>query len=339
MEYLIAAKELSNWVEKIIAHHKVIGIQAKADKFDYDVLLDPAHLRLDFDVSLNPPKKYFLPACEALSRFEDYRFESISQAEPFVLLGIHPYDIVALSQLKRIFADKNPDKHFLERVEKATLVAVDVENPSANVFAGFLGYAHVEEGYDLLLTRLGDNYLAEAATDKGQALVDLGKGLFSKASKDEVEERQSLWAFNERALRRQELKIEPCLIGQLLEKAYESSLWEEKARLCFSCGSCNLVCPTCYCFDVTDKLDWNLTSGQRLRIWDGCMLEPFALVTGGHNFRKLKADRYRHRYFRKGKYVPDKIGQLACVGCGRCITACVAKIANPVEVFNAVREG
>ena len=32
---------------------------------------------------------------------------------------------------------------------------------------------------------------------------------------------------------------------------------------------------------------------------------------------------------------PSKIGgQIACVGCGRCITACTAKIANPVEVYN-----
>ena len=56
--------------------------------------------------------------------------------------------------------------------------------------------------------------------------------------------------------------------------------------------------------------------------------------------RKDPAARYRHRYYRKGKYVPAKIGgQIACVGCGRCITACVANIANPVEVFNRLAEG
>ena len=57
-------------------------------------------------------------------------------------------------------------------------------------------------------------------------------------------------------------------------------------------------------------------------------------MAGGHNFRRNLADRYRHRYYRKGKYVPEKIGEVACVGCGRCITACTAKIASPIEVYN-----
>jgi sulfhydrogenase subunit beta (sulfur reductase) len=57
------------------------------------------------------------------------------------------------------------------------------------------------------------------------------------------------------------------------------------------------------------------------------------------HFRKNRADRYRHRLYRKGKYVPAKIdGQIACVGCGRCISACTAKVANPVEVYNKLME-
>ena len=32
------------------------------------------------------------------------------------------------------------------------------------------------------------------------------------------------------------------------------------------------------------------------------------------------------------------IGEIACVGCGRCVTACTAKIANPVEVYNKLVE-
>ena len=69
------------------------------------------------------------------------------------------------------------------------------------------------------------------------------------------------------------------------------------------------------------------------------MLADFATVAGNLNFRKDRSARFRHRYYRKGKYVPAKIGgQIACVGCGRCITACVANIANPVEVFNRLAE-
>jgi ferredoxin len=90
---------------------------------------------------------------------------------------------------------------------------------------------------------------------------------------------------------------------------------------------------------VQDFVNWDLKTGRRQRCWDGCLLENFATVAGNHNFRKDRAARYRHRLYRKGKYVPGKIGgQIACVGCGRCITACTAKIANPVEVYNRLME-
>ena len=39
--------------------------------------------------------------------------------------------------------------------------------------------------------------------------------------------------------------------------------------------------------------------------------------------------------FRKGKYVNDRTGKLGCVGCGRCIQHCVAKISI-LEAFQQI---
>ena len=60
--------------------------------------------------------------------------------------------------------------------------------------------------------------------------------------------------------------------------------------------------------------------------------------TGDHNFRAKALERYRHRYMRKGKYIYDRFGELGCIGCGRCVRACTANIANPREVFNTLWE-
>jgi ferredoxin len=124
----------------------------------------------------------------------------------------------------------------------------------------------------------------------------------------------------------------------MLEENYEHPVWAERAELCFRCGSCTNNCPTCYCFDVQDDVDWDLESGERRRSWDGCQLVRFARVAGGHNFRDDTAARFRHRYFRKGAWIAEKVGQLACVGCGRCITVCVSDIAHPPEVWNRLLE-
>jgi ferredoxin len=80
-----------------------------------------------------------------------------------------------------------------------------------------------------------------------------------------------------------------------------------------------------------------MKTGHRCRAWDGCMLDGFAKVAGDHDFRKARADRFRHRLYRKAKYVPEKLnGKMACVGCGRCVNACLPDIANPVNVYNKI---
>ena len=121
----------------------------------------------------------------------------------------------------------------------------------------------------------------------------------------------------------------------MLAKFYaESSFWEKHSEKCLACGSCVLVCPTCYCFDVKDNPDLSLEQGERVRIWDGCLLEDFAKVASGENFRATRPTRYRHRYFKKGKYLYDRFGFVSCVGCGRCSSNCLPDIANPVNLFN-----
>ncbi|MCK5627948.1 4Fe-4S dicluster domain-containing protein, partial [Candidatus Bathyarchaeota archaeon] len=133
----------------------------------------------------------------------------------------------------------------------------------------------------------------------------------------------------------QKLDFSPDRIPGLLEKNYEErEFWEEHAEKCLACGSCVLVCPTCYCFDVKDQPNLSLNKGERIRTWDGCLLEDFAKVASGENFRATRLSRYRHRYFKKGKYLFDRFGFISCVGCGRCSSNCLPDIANPVTLFN-----
>jgi ferredoxin len=331
---------LNEWVEGLIGRFNVVGVQAKGDHFVFAPLMKAAGLRLDYDVTILPPKSLLQPPKETVLTFQTgIGYESVIDAKPFILFGVHPYDLVAMAQMDEIFSQGNRDVRYLTRRENATIVVVDVQKVSPDVFAGYMGTAYIEAGYDVLLTKIGDDYIVDAETEKGEALM-AGLADALNASESWIEQRRLVWDYNKQRLRKHELIAEPSKWPELLEDAYEHPMWEERAKLCFSCGSCNLVCPTCYCFDVRDEVNWDLQKGERVRMWDGCMLSSFATVAGNLNFRKNEAERYRHRYYRKGKYVPPKIGgQIACVGCGRCITACVANIANPVEVFNRLAEG
>lgn len=95
-----------------------------------------------------------------------------------------------------------------------------------------------------------------------------------------------------------------------------------------------MVCPTCVCFDVVDTNEIDQKTGERFRRWDSCMFDSFAEVATGENFRPTGIERLRHRLHRKGKYMLERWGQLGCVGCGRCIHACLVDIASPVYAWN-----
>jgi len=330
---------LNKWVDGLIGKQKVIGVRAEGDRFAFSPLTKAADLRLDYDVTILPPKVYLQPPKETVLSFKTgVGYESVVDSEPFVLFGVHPYDLAAMAQMDEIFSQGNCDVHYMTRRENATIVVADVQKVSPDVFAGYMGTAYVEDGYDVLITKIGDEYIVDANTEKGEALI-AALADEPEAGESWLEQRSLVWEYNKQRLRKHELRVEPSKWPGLLENAHDHPVWEEKARLCFSCGSCNLPCPTCYCFDVIDDVSWDLSSGERRRAWDGCMITDFATVAGNINFRKDRTDRYRHRYYRKGKYVPLKIGgRIACVGCGRCITACVANIANPVEVFNRLAE-
>lgn len=331
-------KTFDAWVESLIRASRVFGVQAENNRFQFAPLTSAAALRLDYDVTVMPPKKYFQPAREDMLTFEGAAgFDSCLDQSPFILLGVHPYDVEAVAQMDTIFSENHVDAHYKARREQATIVASDVQTVSVNGFAGCMGTATIDYGFDILLTRVGNHYVVDSRTEKGEAILgDLAKA--PPADEVSLGRREQVWEDNRRFLCRHELRMAPATLPALLKRSYDHPVWEEKSQRCFSCGSCNLVCPTCYCFDVQDEVNWDLKNGVRVRTWDGCMLKDFAAVAGGHNFRKNRADRYRHRYYRKGKYMPDKIGKIACVGCGRCISACVAKIANPVEVFNRLLE-
>ncbi|MBN1766250.1 MAG: 4Fe-4S dicluster domain-containing protein [Sedimentisphaerales bacterium] len=334
----LSAKAFNKWVDVCVQEHCVYGVQAKNDRFAFGPLARGVDLRLDYDVTILPPKKYLQPPSEALLKFnKEAEYESITEVEPFVIFGIHPYDIVAISQMDKVFSADNGDIHYMKRREQATLVAVDVQNASDNVFAGSMGTAVVDEGFDILLTRLKDSYLIDIRTEKGEALMKHTKKA-EDATEADLKLRQQVQEDNKALLNKHELLTAPQELPALLNQSLDHPVWKEKAELCYSCGSCNLVCPTCYCFDVEDDVDWSLDEGVRRRKWDGCMLAEFAAVAGGHNFRRHREDRYRHRYYRKGRYIHERYGDIACVGCGRCITACTANIANPVEIYNRLRE-
>ena len=329
---------LAPWINALMHDHQVVGPQAKGPKFAFGPIADPAQLRLDYDTTILPPKKVLQPPQERLAAFSlqgEPRVEPVIQSRPTVLLGVHTCDLHAVQLLDEAFSEDYADAHYLKRREQTIIVSLECLEPcDEHSFCKSMGTLTADTGYDLHLTDLGPAYAVDVATEAGAELI-LSHGTAGEATDGDVRRlNEVLGAKWPRFTYR--LDFDADELPALLSTAYDHPLWDELGERCFACGSCTNVCPTCYCFNVSDEVNMALTEGVRMRRWDSCQLDEFARVAGGENFREARAARQRHRFMRKGKYIYEKFGELGCVGCGRCIRTCVANISI-VDGFNAIQ--
>lgn len=298
--------------------------------FDYAVIDRPEELALDYDITIQSPKKFFFPPFDSLLKYvknEPQDQVSITVDAPrTVLVGVHPCDIYATWLLDDVFGKNPRDPYYLTRRDRAVIIALDCLKPcDEKSFCRDTGSLYVQQGFDILLTDLGNRYYVEVVSDVGENIVNQSDLFLAATAKDHAAhqraqvDKQSSFTFK--------IPYETKYLPELLEQSYDSLIWDANARRCFSCGSCNLICPTCYCFDMVDEDAMNLKEGNRVRKWDGCQLKNFAEVAGGENFRHSPGARLRHRLMRKGRYMRVIFGKSGCVGCGRCDRNCPAGIS------------
>jgi len=331
--------DFTSSVQDMIHENVVYGVKEKHPGFAFDRLFAAEELRLDYDITLLPPNKYLLPPQEALVEFTfdpEAHIRARAEPRPCIILGVHPYDLHAVKLLDAVFAGNRVDVHYRARRNATTIIGADCLHPWPYSLAASMGTALPPKIFDLWLTDLGTEFLMEVGTSRGD---DLCKRYFNAKSAPNalLEQRDRL---RKESLERYQLavKVPPREIPGVLDKGWDNPLWEELGKKCFSCGSCTMVCPTCVCFDVQDRIELNLKKGERRRIWDSCMFDAFDKVASGENFRPTGTERLRHRLYRKGKYMLERWGELGCVGCGRCIHACLVDIASPVYAYNRLAE-
>ncbi len=335
----ISKSKFKAFVEKVSRKMEIVGVKSKYGKYIYSIIDNPKELVMDYDVTVNAPTKFFLPPKEVLLKFKVGSAESaqsVVNANPRVIVGIHPYDIKAIELLDEVYIASNLDPNYDARRNNTIIIGVDCLNPSPRSFAHAMGTNVTDSGFDLFLTDVGTGYVVTIGTRKGSDLLARNAEVREPIKAEIGRQKEA----RDRAVAKYKLELDVPRerLPKILEESYDDPYWESRSSTCLNCGSCVMVCPTCYCFDVKDETEMNLVDGERYRTWDGCVLVDFAKVATGENFRHDKASRFRHRIYRKGKYILEKFGMVGCVGCGRCSNACLAEIASPLEAFNSIYE-
>jgi hypothetical protein len=317
----------------LMGTHRVVAPVARGPQFAFariDGPEDIADIRMDYDLTILPPKKYLMPQHEALLEFagpQPGQARPCMEAEPTVILGVHPYDLHGIATVDAAMTQAPADGNWMVRREATKLIGLNVSTPAnEHQFQADMGTLEPPEGgFDLFLTDLGDRFFVEVGSPWGRAVAN-DCGCCALAGPDDHKAKH-VYDRAKAANFVRKLPYDIRYLPEMMDSTYDSLLWDAVARRCFSCGTCTNVCPTCYCFDVQDKLNVDAASGVRQRSWDSCQLKVFAEVAGGENFREHRNSRLRHRMFRKAKFIRERTGKLGCVGCGRCSLHCVADIS------------
>ena len=289
------------------------------------------------------PKAAVLPACETLFTFANTKESPDANADKVagkpalalsvgqeaasaIIFACRPCDAKGIAVLDRPYLNgPYRDPYYSERRKELLVVSLTCNAPCATCFCDWVGKGPADsEGSDVLMTKIEDGFVLEAVSPAGEALLrdDSLAGLLA-----EGETRFDA----AKAVRKASLDIRPPApdLGRAAEalgrRFSDLGFWQDMTAHCLSCGACTYMCPTCYCFNISDESDG--IAGRRLRSWDTCMSSLFTREASGHNPRTAKALRMRNRVLHKFSYYPTVWnGAFSCSGCGRCVVNCPVQL-------------
>jgi formate hydrogenlyase subunit 6/NADH:ubiquinone oxidoreductase subunit I len=334
---ILPKDEFRRLVEIILEFNEVVGPRQVGTNADgkpihqYLPVESFDELDLDYETTEYSAKTYFLPYQENLCTYQfkdgDWEQNIRYRIQPRALIGLHACDINALLKLDKVMQrDFFPSPYYVSRRRNTFVVGID-HDPCEQGFCRSLGTDTVTHGFDLFLTDLGDRYFVAVDSDHGYTALQ-------RVQTREVtdEDTRSYLEVRRRIARAFKTKVEVQNLPNLLDIEFQSDVWKKWGAKCLSCGSCAMVCPTCYCYGVVERVSMDSRSGWKAKQLYSCNLLDFAVVAGGHNFRPSAETRLKYRYYHQHRGFMETYEERKCVGCGRCSRACLVGI-NPPDVI------
>jgi formate hydrogenlyase subunit 6/NADH:ubiquinone oxidoreductase subunit I len=229
--------------------------------------------------------------------------------KPLLVVGFTAQDADCLEYIDRFYSENYRDDIYFNKRDNAVIVCLSGRCGADGEFLKIAGGK-----CDLELICDGQNYLLAAYTDVGIAIAQNAQG--ADADDNVMQQLQK----ESDSLPGDDLELIQTASRLLLDEKVPEEFWQGISDRCIACTSCNLVCPTCTCFDVFDrKADGKV---NRWRMWDSCQLDGFMREASGHNPMGTENLRTRRRIHHKLAADPTRWDQITCMLCGRCDDVC-----------------
>lgn len=310
-------QSVSNEMDVYVPVDNNIHIEYKLYRKDSD------HIRYNIPLPVSPLKVFLLPVKENVNK------EKIHNKK--LIVGVPSCDLHALNLLDEIYLDEKLTDSVYKRNRDNTIIigadCVDIREHCHCTSYGVNPYPEVNA--DIGMVVINDQIIFSVKTEKGKALLDQMKSSYqidtpAPSTMKKIEDQRE--------------KITEKLILQnkglpdykstfSLVRGSKDEVWERHSKTCVSCGACATICPTCTCFLLIDRPDF-----EKVRQMDACQYPGFERIAAGEDPLAKKHVRFRNRYMCKYVWKPEKFKSTACTGCGRCIDSCIGNI-NKNEIF------
>lgn len=292
---------------------------------------DPVKFKLISDLPLHGWKRFLIPSCHTLFKFNKEKLEYAKpEVSPQALLGVSVPDLRAMALYNQAW-EKDP---WYQEIKKKTIV-VGYNLTSCDKFQFWCEKFEEDQlehlPFDIFIIVKSDEkdkYKIFTGSEDGQRLLEK----FGYKDYEHVDymgpNREE--GFDQRM----------AAVRQAMKSRHNQKIWDDLGRRCIECGKCAIACPTCFCFDIFDTPTKEKGRGERRRCSTTCFYQEFSEVAGAdpkaakHKFLKTTAERiffwYEHHFVR----MPDDYNVVGCVACGRCSKVCPVGI----DIFEEIQK-
>jgi ferredoxin len=324
--YLITKESWDKVLASLIKDFVLYAPTADNGIQDYQVVSEEVIDQIIYNTPrpTTPLKIFFLPVKENVVK-------TTAEIPQRIILGVPSCDLAALDMLDAIYLEEPYiDPYYRQKRDNTILIGTDCHS--------LLDHCHCTnyeiqpfpfKNHDISLSIHDNKVFLTTNSEKGAQLVEKLSliGTFQECSDVEMQEVTDVR--NNMVARLNEAKNrlpDASMTGSFISNS-DKEIWQKYASFCVACGACATICPTCTCFLLIDRPEF-----EKVRQMDACQYPAFEKVAAGEDPLGKSYMRFRNRYLCKYVWKPAKYNLTACTGCGRCIEACIGGI-NKNEIF------
>jgi len=326
--YRLKDSKWSEHLAEILREFTVFAPIKKENSTDFEEITDKkiGNIYYGGNTPTTPLKAFFFPIKENVV--------ATKQKESRIILGVPNCDLAALELLDNIYLGGDfEDNCYKENRDNTIIFGKDCDTVKESCHCTAYGIKpYSEKNCDVSMSVADGYYYLSPVSEKGEAFLakfKINQNEAADALPEKVIKNRDAMVAN---LQEQNKDVPDEKVSRKGIEKDNPELWKKHASTCVSCGACSMICPTCHCFLLIDRKDF-----EKVKNWDVCQLPGFSRVAAGEDPLEKLYERLKYRYLCKFSYKPDMFHALACTGCGRCIDTCIGKINKNEVIIEACK--